>query len=235
MNLPTKVAIVTELRNNVKLKPADQAARYSVSIEQIMDIVSKGDDILKMFKSACYQNALQMPIKKGKFPRMENVLYQWYLQQPARPKVTVKILTEKAIEIMRVLDETTASGAFRGSSTWMTGFKTRFNIEMPKRTANQSQNNNLSGVTSANGTINQNGHAFKSPMQINGNRHPVEPLMTNNGNRQHQSFESHVQHNGNGHIYEPLVQIHGYLYPPPMVEMCDVSALVPCFPFVQNY
>lgn len=163
LSLPAKISILNELQTNPGLQPVDMVQRYCVSVDQINDIVLKRDEILRMFKSACYRNALQMPLGRGKYPKMENVLYQWYLEQPKKSRITRKMFAEKAIQILRVIGEP-VKRTFCGSSVWMVAFKRRFNIEQPNLTVDQRvmQNgnnslNNFNGIGPGNAPNNPPG------------------------------------------------------------------------------
>lgn len=137
LSFQLKIQILNEFRDNLHLKPNDMAKRYNVHITQIMNLIERKDEILLMNASAWYQNALEMPLKTGKYPKMENILYQWYIAQPKEIKIINSALIDKAKQIITIINEPFVDN-FRASSTWLNGFKRRFNIDQNKINLKQS-------------------------------------------------------------------------------------------------
>lgn len=134
MSINDKINILKEL--NAGLTPTTISQKYVISIDPILWVEKNRISILELYQSEYYKLAEKMPLSKGNLPHMENILYQWYLQQMTH--LTNKEFLEKARSIIAITGEQQRRGGrpFIGTSSWVTGFKKRYNIKL-------SRNSNL--------------------------------------------------------------------------------------------
>lgn len=129
-----KVSILFYLSNNKA--PEELVALYETTIENIKNIVENQQQILALSHSSYLLKALSLPLKRGLYPVMENLLYCWYTEQGT---VSNKDLIEKAKELLNIINEqptTKHVPKFSGSNGWVTGFKKRFGIAQRKKKSN---------------------------------------------------------------------------------------------------
>lgn len=127
-----KVNIILCLRNGSK--PEMLAEIYNTTTEKIDQINDSQQRIMDLFQSSYLSKAQQLPLKRGLYPYMENLLYSWYIEQ--NNVVSNKALTEKAKEFLEMLNEQPTIknfARFSGSNGWLTAFKERFGIYIARR------------------------------------------------------------------------------------------------------
>ncbi|XP_049306995.1 jerky protein homolog-like [Bactrocera dorsalis] len=70
-------------------------------------------------------------LRKGEYPRMEKMLYKWFIAQRNKNcPVTGEMLKKKAMKLHADFKE--KEGSFHASPGWLSGFKTRFGIRLLK-------------------------------------------------------------------------------------------------------
>jgi len=116
-----------------ELRPMSEISRaHQISPNQILLIASKEQSICELIRSEYFKLAEKMPLKNGTYPRMENILYQWYLKNPGNYKSAEYV--EKARNILSITEEKPIRGSrmFVGTATWTSGFKKRYDITFDK-------------------------------------------------------------------------------------------------------
>lgn len=107
------------------------AERFKVRTSTIQDIVSvesEREKFDKLTSSAYFKTGVEMTTRTGNNPRMENILYAWFMLESTKRKITNQIIKEKALEIHSIVNENTKP--FKASDAWIHGFKLRFNIDL---------------------------------------------------------------------------------------------------------
>lgn len=106
--------------------------KYKISEDCLLEIVAQKRKLVELVNSSYYGEAASMKLLNCMYPRMENILYCWYLLQ--NKMFSVQALATKAKEILELTAETPAwayrnnSTVFKGSKNWAYAFKTRYNI-----------------------------------------------------------------------------------------------------------
>lgn len=139
LTINEKICVLNDMKAGFTL--AIVSNKYLISVDQILLIA--GSELSIQELSEYYRLAENMPMKNGLFPGMENILYLWYLQQTGR--LTNAQIIEKARSIIAITEEKPSKGSrsFKGTSSWVTGFKKRYDIPLRKKTCGLNQNSEL--------------------------------------------------------------------------------------------
>lgn len=128
LNLDEKLAVLIDLANPNGSKLSYIAERFGVGMPDIVKIEIERPKIHELVTSAYFNAGEEMPLRNGKNPRLENILYAWFMQESTTRWLTNRIIRYKALEIHAILNEN--SKPFKASEGWMTAFKARYKIDM---------------------------------------------------------------------------------------------------------
>lgn len=101
-NLKEKQAI---LSNPNEWNLSYMAERFRVSLQDIVSVESERDKIDELTCSDYFKAGEAMDTRTGNSPRMENILYAWFMRESKTHKITNQIIKEKALEIHRIVND----------------------------------------------------------------------------------------------------------------------------------
>lgn len=137
-----KVKILSYLMGGAKSEFI--ADLYSTTVAKINEISENHHQIIKV---AHYFNISQhFEMRRGIYPRMENVLYCWFIEQE---NVSNVALSEKAKAILSILNERPTlknSSVFTASNNWIKLFKARYGLPNARRGSFSTENDPISSV-----------------------------------------------------------------------------------------
>lgn len=124
LNLEQKLSILSQISNG--FKTTDLAKEYDVDLCDIVETENERAAIAELVCSSYFQAAEEMPYRHSLNPRMENILYKWYMTEARERSVINKNIRGKALELNRIVSEN--ARPFKASSKWCVAFKNRFSI-----------------------------------------------------------------------------------------------------------
>lgn len=139
---------------------ADIAIEYGIEIDTVTEIVKNAQSIVSLVNSSCFQKGWEKPHKNGRFPQMEEILFEWCCEQPQKEFLTRMHLHTKALEILTVTNEKGFGRPgvnFGEVKKWATDFRTRFGIQYVHTTSNRGQKAVASGSSAGSYGGNANG------------------------------------------------------------------------------
>lgn len=125
LNLEQKLSILSQISNGFKL--TDLAKEYEVELCEIVETEAERAAISELVCSSYFDAAELMAQRSSLNPRMENILYMWYMTESKMHWVTNKNIRHKALELNRIVSENTRP--FKASSKWCVAFKNRYSID----------------------------------------------------------------------------------------------------------
>lgn len=124
INLEQKLSILSQISDG--FNSTDLAKDYEVDLSEIVETENEKAAIAELVCSSYFEAAELMPYRSSLNPRMENILYKWYMTESKVRSVINKNIRDKALELNRIVSENTRP--FKASSKWCVAFKKRYGI-----------------------------------------------------------------------------------------------------------
>lgn len=124
LNLEQKLLILSKISDGFML--TDLAKSYRVSLSEIVRIKLDEAAIDALVNSSYFQVGESMSYRPGQSPRMQNILYAWYVAETKKRTLSNREICNKALEINKIVRENTK--VFKATIPWCTVFKKRFNL-----------------------------------------------------------------------------------------------------------
>lgn len=106
------------------------AISYRVPLSEILKIKIDESKINALVNSSYFQAGESMSHRTGQSPRMQNILYAWYVAETKVRTVPNREICDKALEINKIVREN--AKAFKATNSWCIVFKKRFNLNATK-------------------------------------------------------------------------------------------------------
>lgn len=125
LTVEEKLEIIKRMSRGEKM--GDLADAFSVARSTIHDTYKKRAIIQEYSKAKIFGLTKRQSLRRGKYPRLEEALYEWYLQEKKTGiHINSAILLERAKEIHKELFNTD-EGVPTGTG-WLAGFKRRYKV-----------------------------------------------------------------------------------------------------------